>query len=249
MGWFLVIFGSLLNIPIGVAVYAFAKPFVTRFNNPPAVALLISLIGLAGFHAALVVPGYLQFRALCVQHGTPMIDERVRVEAVYIEEIQGYQAHEYLRCGNDFCVENRTPVNPPFRIVETSDSMGRAGSIRYVNDPNGKARSEPLPKRGDGSNDWQAKYGVRKKYVDYGWTNAGFETTVYERATGRELGHARQLMFGGGYLQFLRATFRMAHCPSTDTGQSDGDLLTASNLPAIILGGRPPGRIKGRWPE
>lgn len=249
MGWWLIIFGPLLNIPIGYAIYSLAKPFSIRFANPAAAALLAPVIGLALFHAALVVPGYLKFRSICTAHGSPVIHERIRVSSIYVDEIPGYQAYEYLRCGSDFCVANRTALHPPFQTIETSNSERRTGAIRYVNDPNGKARTEQIPRLSDGTYDFQAKYGVRKKFVDYGWTTRGFETTVYERATGRELGHARRLSFDGGYLQFLRFTLGSAHCPSIESGQSDDDSLTAGNLPAIILGGRPLGRIKGQWPE
>ena len=249
MGWWLIIFGPLLNIPIGYAFYAFAKSRSVRFANPAQAALLAPVIGLSVFHALLVLPGHFNFRSICTEHGTPVIHERVRVSSIYVDEIPGYQAYEYLRCGRDFCVENRTALKPPFQTVETGSIERRTGAIRYVNDPNGRARAEPIPKLADGTYDFQAKYGVRKKFVDYGWTTRGFETTVYERATGRELGHARQLSFDGGYLQFLRFTFGSAYCPSIDSDQSDGDLLTAGNLPAIILGGRPLGRITGRWPE
>ena len=249
MGWWLIIFGPLLNIPIGYAIYALAKPFTIKFACPASAALLAPVIGLTAFHAVLILPGYLTFRSICAEHGTPVIRERVRVPSIYVDEIPGYQAYEYLRCGSDFCVENRTALQPPFHTIETSNSERRNEPIRYVNDPNGKARAEPIPKLSDGTYDFQAKYGVRKKFVDYGWTNRGFETTVYERATGRELGRARRVLFDGGYLQFLRFTYGSADCPSIESGQTDDDSLTSSNLPAIILGGRPLGRIKGPWPE
>jgi hypothetical protein len=232
LGIGLVVLGPFLNF---VLLWLIAKwlmsYFPKRLSGNYSLSYLAAFVVLIGFHAVLVVPGMINFSKVCVSGGKPVVSDRVRVEAVYFDRLMEHEAESILRPA--YAVD-KTPR--PFRIVEFK-THDRAKDIeRYTLDEYGTINRSKVTLSGDGKPELIARYGVNKQHTDFGFTSSGFETSVYEIATNREIAKSANIMFHGGWLQFLRFMSGWSNCPDTGTKE----WKVTYRLPEYVLGGYEP---------
>ena len=229
LGIGLVVFGPLLNfVLLWVIAVRIEAQFPTRFNKSGSwfAALLVVL----GIHAALVVPGMLNFSNVCAADGTPTISQRVKVDTVYFDQLAGYEAESILKPTHG--ADNKPR---PFRTLEFKTHDKAKDIDRYSLSDDGRIKRSKVSTSSDGKPELLAKYGVNKRHNDFGFTSRGFQTSIYEISTGVQMAKGATILFHGGWLSFLRP-IALSDCPAVGTK----NWRIAVDLPQYVLGGYEP---------
>lgn len=180
------------------------------------------------FHALLVMPGQVRFSYLCAEQGTPVVEERVRVDTVFFDRLAGYEASELLKPSSAL-----SPA--PFTTIEFKDYSYGNKPTRATLGSKGNVVFSEIASSAGAVIAYTAKYGVNKRHVDFGLQNSGFVTSIYEVSSMKEIAKSSWIAFDGGALQFLRFTMGMKTCPDdSSTFQID------HWFPQHVLGGYEP---------
>lgn len=232
LGIGLVVLGPLLNfVLLWLVAKCLRSFFPERFRDNGSLNYLTAFAVLIGLHAVLVVPGMINFSKACASDGKLVVSDRVKVEAVYFDRLMQYEAESMLRPAY---AGDKAPR--PFRIVEFKTHDRATEFERYTLDEYGTIDRSKVSIGGDGKPELIARYGVNKRHTDFGFTSAGFVTSVYEIATKKEIAKGASIMFHGGWLQFLRFMIGWMNCPDTGTQ----DWKVNYRLPEYVLGGYEP---------
>ena len=222
IGVLLAVIGPLLLIPVVWVLYRYAiRPLVERIATPSlsaasarGLALAITVGLLAAVITASYLPGKQHFDALCAQHATPQIGNRVFVDGFYADQLFAYEAANYLR-------------DQGFTFVEAPDPYKQGVLLRYTLDGN-KIRSETIDAP-------SSLYGLRQTFTDVSDSIHLTEKTIYAISTRAEFARAAQVVYNGGPLSLFLGSYGMTSCPDIRTSQGSEDFNTYYHLETLVL--------------
>lgn len=216
LGVLLAVIGPLLLIPVVWLLYRFVlRPFFG--SKAQALALTITLVATA--LAGSYIPGRRAFESRCASLGPPVVSEQVNVKGFFRTAMFPYEAVIYL-------------TQDGFDFVEAPDPYREGVTIRYSKAPNGEVRQEQVK-------ELESKYGVKKTYGLFEGGVSSTEKVVYEIATGRELGRAKEFIYRGGPLAIFIGTLGMGSCPDPRTEKGEKEFQVLYDLEKYVLQAKP----------
>ena len=110
-GFFVVLAGFLLNIPLIAILYLIvSKPLFTRFRGSAKGAFPVTILTLMVVLIASYLPGAIKFEALCRNHGEPLIGKVPAADKYYVDEYYVWihmKSEELLKSGQLVYVEGK----------------------------------------------------------------------------------------------------------------------------------------------
>jgi len=227
IGILLVIIGPLLLVPVVWLLYRFVLwPVLRRMTprtlspgNARFLALVLSVLIVAGALGLSYLPGRLKYDALCEQHARPVITEQVSTSGFYRSKMFPYEAGQYLIQGN-------------FEYVEAPDPYERGVHVRYSKTAENTIHEETV----EGIT---SAYGVRRTFSELAGDLTLTGKVIYEIETGGELARAASVHYSGGPLSLFLGTYGSSSCPDVCTQEGSRWFGTFYNLESIVLGGQP----------
>jgi len=227
LGVLLAILGPLLLLPAAWLLQRLLRPLVCRLAPgspaPRAARSLSWLVASLLLGTALVAtwyPGHAEFERLCTRYAIPQIAERVVVDGFYRERLFPYETHRLFDAGFDY-LETVDPQNPR----ETR-------RLRYRRGPDGESVVEPVE-------EFISRYGVEQTLTEEAYGILRSEKRIHQRADGRLLARAGEVVFQGGPLALFLGAYAVASCPDIRDPLGSRAFRTYYDLEGIVLGGQP----------
>ncbi len=223
IGVLLAIAGPVLLIPVLWLVYRLlARPIVHSFMDPRSsgwaaggLALVMSMLLVAGALAVSYVPGKREFDRLCSLHATPTVSDRIMVRGFYRNRLYPYEARRFLDEGG-------------FTFVEAPHMYEKDTWVRYSKNAAGELNEQKVPGP-------DSRYGVREILSELPHGIFMTEKLVYEIQSNRELAKASQIIYEGGPFSVLLGVYAMSSCPDVRSAIGSGHFNTFYNLESIAL--------------
>jgi len=216
-GFFVVLAGFLLNIPVIVVLYFFVtRPLFKRYSGSTKGALSVSCLILAVVLFASYLPGSRKFAELCRTHGEPLIGRLAAAESYYVDAYYVWihkKTEELLKSSRLTFVEgkNNRSKDMPF--------------IRVNFDENGTRVEQQVASL-------ESEYGLRMRHgEEFGVTSTTRE--FYQIDTGEVVSSFTSYDYMGGPLAWLLQPWGRRSCPEYGDKWYN---LTYKELPLITFG-------------
>ena len=190
-----------------------------QVHNPHGTALAIALGGVGTLLALSYLPGRLEFEALCIQTGDPIIERRVTTHGFLYSRTHPYDAQRQLSQRKIFSY-----VEIPDQAEEGAYlRIARRGS-RWAQDRRAKPSS---------------RYGVLDIFEDRATGVKFHQKVIYELHSGEELAHAADIGYSGGPLSLLIGMAgRRSSCLNLMSERGSRNFQIYYDLESIVLGGQ-----------
>lgn len=227
VGVLLAVFGPLLLIPVIWLIYRMVARLIVvsvlvprvSHRNAHRIALILTLLVVAGSLSLSYFPGRWEFDRLCSEKGTPMVSKRIRVDSHYRPRLYPYEARRFL--GDD-----------TFVFLEAPHLHRRGMFVRYSRAKGGDIHEEEVQAV-------KSSYGVRESLSRRSYGIVMTEKSVYEINSNRELARAAHIVYEGGPLALFLGVYAMSSCPDIRSAEGSEHFTTFYDLETIVL--RAPG--------
>lgn len=223
VGILLAVLGPLLLIPLVWIVYRWvAWPIVQSALVPRVskrtvrgIALISTILVVAGALCLSYFPGRWEFDRLCSTHATPMVLDRIRTSGFYRSRLYPYEARQFLE-------------HDAFAFLEAPHMYKKGMYVRYSKTAGGDIREEDV-------STLESRYGVRERLSIPSSGIAMTQKVVYEMATARELARAAHIVYEGGPLSLFLGVYAMSSCPDIRSAEGSQHFKTFYDLENIVL--------------
>lgn len=223
LGVILAILGPFLLIPVVWLLYRCLWWALVRWSAPDKltkssarqVAIVLSLVLVAGAMVASYLPGHWEFERLCAKHAVPDASFRTRVDGFFRTQMFAYQSHKYLD-------------QDSFSYVEAPDPYKKGILLRYSKGDNGDFKQEQVPAI-------SSTYGFRETFSDLSGGITMTEKVIYEIADDRERARAASINYHGGPLGLFLGSYGTSSCPDILSEEGSRHFTTFYDLESIVL--------------
>ena len=216
-GFFVVLAGFLLNIPLVLVLYLLiSKPLFKKFRGSSKGAMPATLLVLAVVLMVSYLPGAIRFEATCKTQGKPLIGSVPAADKYYVDAVYVWihsKSEELLKSG---------------RLVYIEGNNNRSGEFPYKRvsfDRSGKRFEEQAASLA-------SEYGLRMRHDK----EAGIQSTTqefYRIADDTVISRFTSFDYFGGPLAWLVQPWGSRSCPSYGDQWFD---LSYKELPLISFG-------------
>jgi|GEM_PF-4027372 len=216
-GFFVVLAGFLLNIPVIVVLYFFiTKPLFKKYRGSTKGALFISLLILVVVLAVSYLPGLRKFDELCSTHGEPLIGKLASEDKYYVD-------------ANYVWIHKKT------------EELLKSGRLAFVEGKNNRSKDLPYIRvnfNGNGTRveqqvaSLESEYGLRMRHGE----ELGVKSTTrefYRIDNEKVISSYTSYDYMGGPLAWLLQPWGRRHCPEYGDEWYN---LTYKELPLITFG-------------
>jgi len=196
-GFFIVLAGFLLNIPIVAALYLLVtKPLFKKYRGSTKGALIVSVLFLILVLLLSYIPGAIRFESLCKTYGQPVLGKVEAADTYYVDAYYVWihkKSEELLKSGR-------------LAFIEGKNNLSRDLPYKRVRfDKNGKRVEEQVASLA-------SEYGLRMRHdMEFGIQSTTRE--FYQIADDRVISSFTTFDYMGGPLAWLVQPWGSKACP------------------------------------